>query len=110
MSNLGIRVFPEALRSRDSATFTGAYQTLGIVLAHNPFLWKIVNASTVPITISLDGVVDHDICPAGSFFLYDEGANASREGGLTVANGTQIWVKGAAGVGFVYLVVQYAGG
>ena len=110
MGNLGIRVFHEALRSINSAGFTGAYQALGIVLAHNPFLWKIVNVSTVTVTISLDGVVDHDICPAGSFFLYDEGANASREGGLTVAKGTQIWVKGAAGLGFVYLVVQHAGG
>jgi len=62
------------------------------------------------VTISIDGVTDHDICPAGCFFLYDETANASREAGLTVATGTQVWVKGSAGAGSVYLVVQYAGG
>jgi hypothetical protein len=69
----------------------------------------MVNTSTVPVTVSINGVTDHDICPAGSFFLYDETANASREGGLTVAKGTQFWVKGASGVGSVYLVVQYSG-
>ena len=110
MSSLSVRVFYEALRSINSAAFTGAYQALGTPLGHNPFLVKMVNNSTVPVTVSIDGVVDHDICPSGSFFLYDETANASREGGLTVAKGTQFWVKGAAGVGSVYLVVQYAGG
>lgn len=110
MSSLSVRVFYEALRSINSAGFTGAYQALGTPLGHNPFLVKMVNNSTVPVTVSIDGVVDHDICPSGSFFLYDETANASREGGLTVAKGTQFWVKGAAGVGSVYLVVQYAGG
>lgn len=110
MSSLGVRVFYEALRSRNSATLAGAYLTLGGPLEHNPYLVKVVNNSTVTVTVSIDGVTDHDICPSGSFFLYDESANASREGGLTVAKGTQFWVKGAAGVGSIYLVVQYAGG
>jgi len=110
MSSLSVKVFYEALRSINSATFTGSYQALGTPLGHNPFLVKMVNNATVPVTVSIDGTTDHDICPAGSFFLYDETANASREGGLTVAKGTQFWVKGAAGVGSVYLVVQYAGG
>jgi hypothetical protein len=110
MSSLSVRVFYETLRTINSATFTGNYQALGSPLAHNPFLIKMVNASNVAVTVSIDGVVDHDICPAGTFYLYDEGSNASREGGLTVAKGTQVWVKGAAGVGSVYLVVQYAGG
>lgn len=110
MSSLSVRVFYEALRSIDSSTFTGTYQALGAVLAHKPFLIKLVNSSTVPVTVSIDGTTDHDICPSASFFLYDETANASREGGLTLAQGTQVWVKGAVGVGRVYLVVQYAGG
>lgn len=110
MSSLSVKVFNEALRSINSAAFTGAYQALGGVFLHSACLLKVVNNSTVPITVSFDGIADHDICPAGSFFLYDECANASREGGLVIPKGTQVWVKGAAGVGFVYLVVQYAGG
>ena len=109
MSVLQTRVKFEALRSINSATFTGSYQALGSPLAHDPFLVKMVNNSTVPVTVSLDGVTDQDICPAGSFFLYDEQANSAREGGLRIPSGTQVWVKGAAGVGSVYLVVQYQG-
>jgi hypothetical protein len=109
MRSLQTRVTYEALRSIDSATFTGAYQKLGSALLHDPFLIKMVNSSTVAVTVSLDGVTDMDILPVGSFFLYDEQANSSREGGLRLPKGTQIWVKGAAGAGLVYLVVQYQG-
>ena len=97
------------MRTIDSSTFTGSYQALGSVLAHDPFLIKMVNASTVPVTVSLDGTTDMDICPAGSFFLYDEQANSPRESGLRIPKGTQVWVKGTAGTGTVYLVVQYQG-
>jgi len=109
MPSMPIRVRWEALRSINSATFTGAYQALGSAIAHESFLIKMVNISTVPVIVSLDGVIDHDVCPAGSFWLYDEQANSAREGGLRIPKGTQIWVKGAAGVGSVYLVVQYQG-
>ena len=109
MPSMSTRVKYEALRSINSATFAGSYQALGTPLVHDPFLIKLVNNSTVAVTVSLDGVTDMDICPAGSFFLYDEQANSSREGGLRIPSGTQIWVKGAAGVGSVYLVVQYQG-
>ena len=51
----GLRVIPEALRSRDSATFTGAYQTLGTTLNFASPLLKFVNNSTVLVTISWDG-------------------------------------------------------
>jgi len=110
MSSLSIRARFEDLRTINSAAFAGAYLPLGGPLGHNPFLVKMVNASTVPVTVSFDGVSDNDVCPAGAFFLYDECSNASREGGLTIAKGTQVWVKGAAGVGNVYFVAQYAEG
>lgn len=109
MSNFSVRFVPEALRSIDSATFTGNYQELGVALLHSPCLVKLVNNSNVIVTVSLDGVNDHDICPAGSFFLYDITSNASRESGLYIPKGTQFYVKGAAGLGSVYLTVFYPG-
>lgn len=109
MSSFSVRAKYEALRSIDSATFTGAYQALGTPFAHNPFLVKIVNLSTSPVLVSVDGVEDHDVGPSGSYYLYDICTNASREAGLSYPKGTQVYVKGAAGVGSVYLVVQYAG-
>ena len=108
MSSLGKRVVWDALRSRNGATFNGAYQTLGGPLEHDCFLVKIVNQSGSDVVISLDGVTDIDICPAGSYFLYDETSNASREAGMVVPKWTQFWVKGTATVGFVYLVNQYS--
>ena len=109
MSSLQTRVSYEALRSIDSATFTGAYQALGTPLSHNCFLVKLVNNSTVPVTVSVDGVTDHDIFPFGSFSLYDYQANRTREAGLTIPKNTQYYVKGAAGTGSVYIVAQYQG-
>ena len=61
----------EPLRSIDSATFTGSYQALGTPLAHPASIVKLVNNSTVLVTVSVDGVNDHDVAPASSFWLYD---------------------------------------
>src|ERR1700754_543476 len=106
MSNTG-RVEWETLRSIDSATFTGSYQALGAPLAHAGYIVKLVNNSTVAVTISNDGINDKDIAPAGSFWLYDEGKVGVSSGLPALPASTQISVKGSAGTGLVYLVVQY---
>jgi len=98
----------ETLRSRDSATFTGSYQTLGTPLNFPSSIVKLVNNSNVLVTISVDGVNDHDISPASSFWLYDITTNHTTEyGSIFVHKDTQYYVKGSFGVGLVYLVVQY---
>ena len=71
---------------------------------------KACECHTVPVTVSIDGVVDHDICPVTASFCTTKQLTQAVKAGLAVAKGTQVWVKGAAGVGSVYLVVQYAGG
>ena len=108
MSIYGVRIKPEVLRSRDSATFTGSYQTIGSVLAHPSALVKFVNNSNVLVTISWDGVDDHDIIPANSFALYDIETNSGHSSrGLSVPARTQFYVKGSAGAGLVYITVLY---
>jgi hypothetical protein len=98
----------EVRRSIDAATFTGSYQNLGSALANNASIVKLVNNSTVLVDISVDGVNDHDVAPANSFWLYDETANSPPESGsIYIQKGTQYRVKGSAGTGLVYLVVQY---
>jgi len=101
------RINWETLRSRDSATFTGSYQTLGTPLVNPSYICKLVNNSTVLVTISIDGINDMDIAPANSFWLYDESkiGNAGQHPALPA--GTQIFVKGAAGTGLVFLVSQF---
>jgi len=101
------RIAWETLRSIDSATFTGSYQNLGTPLLHPGYIVKLVNNSTVLVTISIDGTNDIDVAPANSFWLYDEGKVESRGQSPALSAGTQIMVKGSAGTGSVYLVVQY---
>lgn len=109
---LGKKAKFETLRSIDSATFTGAYQNLGIPLVNPAVLLKVVNNSNQLVTVSYNGVNDQDIVPASSFYLYDFGSDAQSISGdteLAFPAGTQVKVKGAAGIGLVYLVIVYQG-
>lgn len=97
----------ETLRSIDSATLTGSYQAVGTPLAHPSYICKLVNNSTVLVTISIDGTNDVDVAPAGSFWLYDESKAGLNSAMPALPAGTQILVKGSAGTGSIYLVTQY---
>ena len=101
------RIAWETLRSIDSATFTGSYQNLGTPLQNPSYICKLVNNSTVLVTISIDGTNDVDVAPANSFWLYDEGKVGQNSQYPALPAGTQIKVKGSAGTGSVYLVSQY---
>jgi hypothetical protein len=101
---LTTRIAWETLRSIDSSTLTGSYQALGTPLVYPSYICKVVNNSTVLVTISIDGSTDIDVAPAGSFWLYDETKTINHEG---LPAGTQIYVKGSAGTGSIYLVSQY---
>jgi hypothetical protein len=97
----------ETLRSIDSATFTGSYQALGTPLLNPSYICKMVNNSTVLVTISIDGTNAVDVAPAGSFWLYDEGKAGLNAAMPSLPAGTQIMVSGSAGTGSVYLITQY---
>lgn len=101
------RISWETLRSIDSATLTGSYQNLGTPLQHPGYIVKLVNNSTVLVTISIDGINDIDVAPANSFWLYDEGKAGLNAAYPALPQGTQIMVKGSAGTGSIYLVSQY---
>lgn len=103
------RLYPQTLRNINSATFTGSYQAVGTALTAPGRIVKIVNNSTVPVTVSWDGVDDHDYLPSGTFCLYDCGTNRGTPSEvLDISERTQFFVKGAAGTGSVYLVVLSA--
>lgn len=98
----------ETLRSVDSSTFTGVYVAVGTALLHPSYKLKMVNNSNVLVTVSIDGTNDIDVCPANSYWLYDESQAQFNTANLpSIPKGTQIFVKGAAGTGLVYLVSQY---
>jgi len=99
------RITWEPLRSIDSATFTGSFQAVGTPLAFPSYKCKLVNNSSVLVTVSINGTTAIDVAPANSFFLYDESLNDNSTPCLPA--GTQFYVSGTAGTGLVYLVTQY---
>ena len=100
------RITWEPLRSVNSSTFSGTYVPIGTPLANPAIIVKLVNNSNVLVTISIDGATDIDVAPAGSFWLYDEDASGN-PAPESIPEGTQFYVKGSAGTGLVYLVVQH---
>src|SRR5574338_128171 len=104
-----IKIKYEALRSIDSATFTGSYQAVGTPLTHAARKVKFKNLSNQIVTISTDGTNDMDVFQANSGDSDDISANSN--GGYIEAVmfpvGTQFYVKGSAGTGSFYIVVQY---
>jgi len=101
------RIEWEELRVIDSSTLTGGYDPIGTPLVHPSYILKMVNDSTVLVTISKDGVSDIDVLPANSFWLYDEGKVGMSSAWPAIPAGTQIYVKGTAGSGDIYLISQY---
>ena len=96
----------ELLRSINSTTFNGTFQPIGGPLLFPSIKLKMVNNSGSLVTVSIDGVNAYDVCPAGSFWIYDElvlGIPTTE----FVPQGTQIFVNGTASTGLVYLVSQY---
>lgn len=108
MGSLNQRLYPNPLKSIDSASFTGSYQTLGIPLENACRIIKLTNNSTVDVTVSWDGINDHEILPAGSFLLLDVSSNREMSNVCEISQGTQFLVKGSAGTGSVYLSSYYA--
>jgi hypothetical protein len=95
---------PMTRLSIDSATFTGAYQKIGIG-DRSCCLFKMLNNSTVDVDVSMDGIVDHDFIPAGGAFIVDCATNkAENAHTLTFGNRQDFWVKGTAGTGKVYVM------
>lgn len=99
----------DVLRSINSATFTGSYQAIGTPLTYPTSLVRLVNNSSVSVTISTDGVNDNELVPLNSFVLYDVTANTPANGddAIFIPKGTQFYAKAAAGVGFFYIVSLY---
>lgn len=97
----------ENIRLLSAASLTGSYQALGTPLANPGYIVKMINNSTADVLISNDGINDKDICPAGSYWLYDESKVGPNGSAPALPAGTQISVRGSAGTGNIYLVVQY---
>lgn len=103
-----IKAFNETLRSYDSSGGDGTYQTIGDPLSNPARMVKFKTKSDVDITISYDGVNDHDIILSGVQEIEDLCANKTIDEGMYRKEGTQIYAKSAAGTGNLYVTVIYA--
>jgi hypothetical protein len=100
-------IYPEVLRFFDTATFTGPYAPLGIPFEHPIRILKFTNTSTTSAYISWDGFNDHDILSPNSFLLLDISANLELSGSFEAGTLSQIYVRGTAGTGLIYLSAYY---
>jgi len=107
MGSLSSRLYPEPLRSVAASTFSGAYVTLGTPFVHSIRIMKLTNNANVDVTVSWDGINDHEYLPAGSFLLLDVATNKEASVTFEIAQNTQLSVKGSAGTGSVYLSAYY---
>lgn len=105
------RITWDFLRSLDTATMVSSstYYNVGGALSYPAYKLKMVNNSNVLVTVSIDGVNDYDVCPPGSFWLYDiTQAQFSSSNSPSIPIGTQFSCKSSsAGTGLIYLVSQY---
>lgn len=108
MPEIKNKLLPEAMRSINSASFTGSYQAIGSVLQFPSRLLLFVNNSGVNVTISWDGTNDAFVLLPGAGFAIDENANAVSTCVYETAAGTQFYAKGSASTGLVYLSSFYA--
>ena len=97
------------LKSLDTSTLTGIYLPVNpLGLDGACFSLRIINNSNKDLTISYDGVTDHDFLPAGDYMHYDFQLNWMPGNMLALmAKGTKIYVKATAGTGYVYVTGYY---
>lgn len=107
MGGLSTVILPDAIRSIDSAMFTGNYQTVGTPLGQPTRIIKVTNLSNVTVTFSWDGVNDHEVLPSNSFVLLDVAGNKENAGLFEIQKGTQFYAKGLAGAGLLYVSTYY---
>lgn len=104
------RIAYEGLSSFDTSTLTANYQVVNSSgFSHPVLLLKVVNTSTNDVTISFDGVNDHDIVIGSANGRPRTVLNLSfmctpaPTGYLYMAQGTKVYVKGTASAGSIYV-------
>lgn len=102
-------VKPLPLSNIASSTVTGSYKPINAGgFLHAPFFIRINNASSMAITVSYDGVHDHEYIAANSVFELPSQTNSQPNAHVALfPKYTVVYVKGTAGTGNVYLSGYY---
>lgn len=102
-------VKPLLLSKMLSSAVTALYAPLnGIGFAQPPFFIRINNASSTAITVSYNGIDDHEFIPANSIFELPSQANSQPNAQVALfPKNTIVFIKGTAGTGTIYLSGYY---
>lgn len=97
------------LTSVASSAVTGTYQAINPAgLDQACFFLRIINSSTTDVTISYDGVHDHDhVITAMSLDVNAQTNSSPNNKSALFAKGQVVYVKGTAGTGNIYLAGYY---
>ena len=102
-------VKPFILTTIASSAVTGNYTAInssGFLQA--PFFIRIINGSTMPITVSYNGIDDNEYIPSGSIFELPSQTNSQPNAQVALfPKRTVVYVKGTAGTGNIYLSGYY---
>lgn len=72
------------------------------------FLVRIINNSDEDVTVSYDGVTDHDFVPKNTTLQLPLQTNSQPNNNVALMpKGTIVYVKGTAGTGDIYLAAYY---
>ena len=102
-------VKPLILSSILSSAVTSLYAPLnGTGFVQAPFFIRINNASTASITISYDGVNNHEFLAANTVFELPSQTNSQPNAQVALfPKNTIVYIKGTAGTGNIYLSGYY---
>lgn len=98
-----------ALTSFDSASLTSSYLPINSAgLPQACILVRIINDSSVDVTISYDGTADNDYLRTTETLQLPLQSNSQPNNNESVLpKGTKVYVKGTAGTGSLYLAGYY---
>jgi len=87
----------EELRTLASGSMLTTYVAVGTAMENALIKYRIVNETDANLTISFDGVTDHDRIPANTAYIDDAALESG--GSSRLAKGTTIYVKYDLGAG-----------
>lgn len=102
-------VKPLLLTNISSAAVTGAYAAINATgFEQAPFLIRIINHSDKDITVSYNGIDDHEFVLTGTVFELASQTNSQPGAHMALLpKRTVVYVKGTAGTGTIYLSGYY---
>lgn len=92
-----------------SSTLSSSYQAINATGLPFPcFMIRLNSTSSTPVTVSFDGINDHEFLLNGTFVNLNFQTNSRPSNDVAYMKaGTVVWVKGTAGTGNIYLSGYY---